>query len=90
MIICVLVILVQRLPAYVCYTHMRVHIHNYADKILCATCYKRPPILGDLLLGWRGSCPRQVLLYSNVPVLRDLKEYVIFTKDLCDSATTTV
>ena len=27
--------------------HMHVHIHNYANMILCATCYKRPPVLSD-------------------------------------------
>ena len=44
-------------------------IHTYVYTfiimpILCATCYKRPPVLSDLLLGLRGGRPRQVLLYA--------------------------
>jgi len=32
---------------------MRVPIHSYADMILCATCYKRPPVLSDRFC-WTG------------------------------------
>ena len=46
------------LPTCVDYTHIRIHIYNYADMILYATCYKRPPVLSDRFCWTGGRSPK--------------------------------
>ena len=41
---------------------MRVHVHNHTDMILCATRYKRPPVLGGRFC-WAGGAVAQDRFY---------------------------
>ena len=48
-----ILILIKSVPVCEDYIRIRVHIHNYSDTILCATCYNRPPVLSDRFC-WAG------------------------------------